>query len=162
MKRLTIRVKACTDTLSLMIAMAWADGRLDDREKQGVRGAAEVFNLPKELRAELDAALEKSPDVAGLALEELSSGERAFAYVAAAWMSGVDRLADTKERALLDRLAERLKIEGDRRTELEKVASSLEPPVGAKPQWASEVERLFKAIPREVDDSDEDVEVVFE
>lgn len=162
MKRLTIRVKACTDTLSLMIAMAWADGRLDDREKQGVRGAAEVFNLPKELRAELDAALEKAPDVEALKLEDLSSGERAFAYVAAAWMSGVDRLADDKEGALLDKLAGRLGIEGDRRDELQKVATSLEPPAGSKPQWASEIERLFKAIPREVDDSDEDVEVVFE
>jgi len=162
MKRLTIRVKACTDTLSLMIAMAWADGRLDDREKEGVRGAAEVFNLPKELRSELDAALEKAPDVEALKLEELSSGERAFAYVAAAWMSGVDRLADAKEGALLDKLAGRLQVEGDRRGELDKIATSLEPPAGSKPQWASEIERLFKAIPREVDDSDEDVEVVFE
>ena len=45
MKRLTISADACTETLALLIAMAWADGRLDDKEKEGVRAASEVFNL---------------------------------------------------------------------------------------------------------------------
>ena len=42
MKRLTIGADACTETLALLITMAWADGRLDDTEKQGVVAASEV------------------------------------------------------------------------------------------------------------------------
>ena len=47
MKRLTIGADACTETLALMITMAWADGRLDDVEKESVLEAAQVFNLTK-------------------------------------------------------------------------------------------------------------------
>ena len=57
MKRLTIGADACTETLALLITMAWADGRLDDNEKASVLAAAEVFNLTKELRDRLDQIL---------------------------------------------------------------------------------------------------------
>ena len=59
MKRLTISADACIETLALLISMAWADGRLDDNEKAGVRAASEVFNLTKELRDRLDQILQK-------------------------------------------------------------------------------------------------------
>src|SRR5581483_5235056 len=59
MKRLTIGVGACTEILALLIAIAWADDELKDEEKEGVRGAAVVLNLPKELRDRLEAMLAK-------------------------------------------------------------------------------------------------------
>ena len=52
----SIRIPRLLGMLALIStsAMAWADGRLDDREKAGVRGAAEVLNLSKEFRDKLD------------------------------------------------------------------------------------------------------------
>jgi uncharacterized membrane protein YebE (DUF533 family) len=162
MKRLTIRVNACTETLSLMIAMAWADGRLDEREKSGVRGAAQVLNLPKEKRERLDSALEKAPKVADLELAGLTAQEKAFAYVAASWMSGVDTTVDPAEKALLDEAAGKLGLAAERRAELEKIARSLEPLPEGSTAWGEEVTRLFKAIPVELEEPGGDFEVVFE
>jgi hypothetical protein len=59
MRQLTLRMDACVETLALLIAMAWADGKLEAREKEGVRGAASVLNLTKELRERLDTLLDK-------------------------------------------------------------------------------------------------------
>src|SRR5262249_31442156 len=105
MKRLTISGDACTETLAILIAVAWADGRLDEQEKAGVRGAAQVLNLTKVLRDRVDLLLEKPAKLSELLLDPLSQRERAFAYVAAAWMAHVDGTVDPKEQALLDELA---------------------------------------------------------
>ena len=163
MKRLTIRVAACSETLSLMIALAWADGRLDDNERAGVKGAADVLNLPKELRERLDHALEKPPAIADLKLEDLSARERAFAYVAAAWMAGVDAVLDPKERVMMDNIAARLGITGDRRDKLGEVAKKLEPlPEGASASWSEQVMKLFKSIPPELEEDHDEFVVEFE
>ena len=162
MKRLTIRVAACTETLALMIALAWADGRLDDRERAGVRGATEVLNLPKELRARLDTALEKPPAISDLKLEDLNARERAFAYVAVAWMAGLDEVVDPKERVMMDNIAARLGITGERREKLGAVAKKLEPIPEGSAGWAEQVMRLFKSIPPELEEGDDDFEVAFE
>ena len=162
MKRLTIRVAACTETLSLMIALAWADGRLDDREKAGVKGAAEVLNLPKELRSRLDSALEKAPAIADLGLEDLTARERAFAFVAVAWMAGVDAVIDPKERVMMDNIAARLGITGERREKLTEISKKLEPVPDGGTGWADQVMTLFKAIPPELEETIDEFEVAFE
>jgi len=161
-QRLTISVHACTETLALLVAVAHADGRLDDREKQGVRGAAEVLNLPKELRARLDQLLEKPADIAELKLERLSARERAFAYVASAWMARVDDLVDPKEKVLLDKIGAALELRPERRAELDRIAGTLERLPDGEPSWSKEVAALFKAIPPQVEQLVGDFEVVFE
>ncbi len=161
MKRLTISAHACTETLTLIIAMAWADGRLDDREKDGVRGAAEVLNLSKELRAKLESALQKPLPFDQILLDTLSGRDRAFAYVAATWMSGVDEDVDEKEKALLDRLAQSLGFDDARRKELDQIAKDLQPAKDGR-QWGDEIVRLFKAIPPRIEQETGDVEVTFE
>src|SRR3954469_1546298 len=103
MKRLTIGGDACTETLAPLITMAWADGRLDEKEKASVLAAAEVFNLTKELRDRLDQIIEKPMPVEELLVEGLSARDKAFAFVAAAWMSGVDADVDEKEQQLLEK-----------------------------------------------------------
>ena len=77
MKRLTIGADACTETLALMITMAWADGRLDDVEKESVLEAAQVFNLTKELRDRVDQILQKPMPVEEQAVV-LYSGVRGY------------------------------------------------------------------------------------
>jgi uncharacterized membrane protein YebE (DUF533 family) len=163
MKQLTISGHTCVETLAILVAVAWADGRLEESEKAGVRGAASVLNLTKELRARLDAVLENPVPIDQILYDELSVRDRAFAYVAAAWMSGVDEDVDEREEALLDRLGDLLGFDAVRKAELERIARDLdEKKTGGDRKWADELTRLFKAIPPRLEetlDADE-IEVV--
>ena len=162
MKRLTIGADACTETLALLITMAWADGRLDDNERESVLEAAQVFNLTKELRDRIDQILEKPMPVEELLVENLSARDKAFAFVAAAWMSGVDSEVDEKEQQLLDKAAELLGLSAARKTELLQIARDLEPlRKGDGATWTTEIVSLFKAIPARLE-GDGDFEVAFE
>ena len=161
MKRLTIGADACTETLALLITMAWADGRLDDNEKAGVLAAAEVFNLTKELRERVDQILLKPMSVDELLVENLSSRDKAFAFVAAVWMSGVDSQVDEKEQQLLDKAADLLGLDAARKKELVQVARDLEPLRKGEASWTKEIVALFKAIPARLE-GDGDFEVAFE
>jgi hypothetical protein len=175
MRRLTISGHACVETLALLVTMAWADGRLDDAERAGVRGAADVFNLSKQLRERLDLVLQKPMELDLLLLDTLSPRDRAFAYVAAAWMSGVDEDVDEKETELLDQLGDRLGFDAARKAELELIAREM-PAHGkrspARPSeardrahvnWSEEVIKLFKAIPPRLErEGSDEFEVTFE
>jgi uncharacterized membrane protein YebE (DUF533 family) len=161
MRRLTISAQACTETLTLLIAMAWADGHLDDREKAGVRGAAEVLNLSKEFRDRLEKSLEKAMPLDQILLDTLTPRDKAFAYVAATWMSGVDEDVDAKEKLILDMVANRFGFGAERRAELEAIAKDLGK--GEKRNWGDEVVKLFKAIPPRLEEAAPgDVEVTIE
>lgn len=163
MKRLTISSDACIEALSLLITMAWADGHLDDHEKDGVRAAAGVFNLTKELRERLDSLLQKPLPVEELLVDTLSAKDKAFMYVAAAWRSGVDDDVDEKEKQLLAKSADLLGIDAGRRAELEQIARDLEPLRKGKASWANEIVTLFKAIPARLEgESSDNIDVTFE
>jgi hypothetical protein len=64
-------------TLALLIAFAWADGRLTEEEKAGVRGAAEVLNLTKVPRERFDQLLENPAKVSELLSSSRSRGASA-------------------------------------------------------------------------------------
>ncbi len=162
MRRLTISGHACTETLALLIAMAWADGRLDDTERQGVRGAAEVLNLPKAFRDRLDKFLDKPAIVDQLLFEPLSEREKAFAFVAAAWMARVDGTVHPKEKSLLEDIGAALGFGADRQTDLAKVAAALEPLPGGARSWSEEITKLFRAIPSTLDEPGSTFEVKFD
>lgn len=163
MKRLTIGAAACTETLALLITMAWADGELEEREKQGIRAASTVFNLTKELRERLDSLLEAPISSSELLLDTLSPRDRAFAFVAAAWMSGLDENVDPKEKALLEEVAQLLGLTETRKAELLQIARDLEPLRKDESSWAEELVALFKAIPARLEgDGTESVDVAFE
>lgn len=163
MKRLTISVHACVETLAMLIAMAWADGRLEESERAGVLGAAGVLNLTKEMRERIADLLKKPVPLDQVLFDTLSPKDRAFAYVAAAWMAGVDEDVDPKEEQLLDQAASMLGLSPARKAELESMARDIEPAKDGGRKWAAEIERLFRAIPPRLEDADADeVEVVFE
>jgi uncharacterized membrane protein YebE (DUF533 family) len=147
MRRLTLNGRTCIETLALLVTMAWADGRLDDREKAGVRGAADVLNLSKELRERLDAILAKPMDLELLAFDEMPPRDHAFAYVAAAWMSGADDDVDEREEALLDKLGAILGFDGMKKAELERIARDIGRAPKGERKWSDEIVALFKAIP---------------
>lgn len=163
MKRLTISPDACVETLALLITMAWADGKLEEHEKEGVRGAASVLNLTKELRDRLEDLLKKPIKVDEMLFDDLSARDKAFAFVAAAWLSGVDDDVDQKEKDLLDEVGTLFKLTPERRNELIQIARDLEPLRKEKGSWAQEVVTLFKAIPQRLEgDGTETFEVAFE
>jgi tellurite resistance protein len=162
MRRLTISCQACIETLALLVTMAWADGRLEDSEKAGVLAAAGVLNLTKEMRDRLDEVLKKPVPVDQILFETLSARDRAFAYVAAAWMASVDEHIDPKEEEVLARAAAMMGYSAARRAELEAIARDLEPPGEGGRKWEQEIERLFRAIPAKLEEAPpEEIEVVF-
>ncbi len=161
MKRLTVSAQTCVEILGLLVAMAWADGRLDDSEKDGIRGAARVLNLPKSLRDELEKVIDKPTPFDELLLEKLGPKDRAFAFVAAAWMAGADSDVADKERGLLDKLADRLEFSHEKRDELIGFARDMNPK--GERHFAEELATLFRSIPPRVyEDSADSLEVVFE
>lgn len=162
MKRLTIGGAACTETLALLVTMAWADGQLDETEKEGVRGAAKVLNLTRELRERLDTFLDNPLPLDQLLLETLSPRDQAFAYVAATWLTGVDANVDAREQALLDRVADLLGFSPERKAELEAIAREIAPHPAGEGGWSHEVERLFKAIPPRLEGRGTELDVTFE
>ncbi len=142
--------------------MAWADGRLDDKEKAGVRGAAEVLNLSKEFRDKLDESLAKTIPVDQLLFETLSPRDKSFAYVAAVWMSGVDDNVDEKEKAMVEKIADQFGFGADHKKELDAIAHDLAKAEGGR-KWQDEIVALFKAIPPRLEKAQPgDVEVTFE
>jgi uncharacterized membrane protein YebE (DUF533 family) len=161
-KRLTISADACTETLVLLIIMAWADGKLEPREKEGVQAAAEVFNLSKELRDRLESLLENPLTVDELLVETLSERDRAFAFVAATWVSGVDDDVDPKEKELLERVADLFGFSAARKQELTDLARDLELRRGDEVKWADEIERLFRAIPPRLGGGEDDLDVTID
>ncbi len=164
MKRLTIGVGACTEILALLIAIAWADGELRDEEKEGVRGAAQVLNLPKELRDRLEAMLSKQSGLDQVNLAELSTRDGAFAFVAASWMTSIDDKVDPKEEKMIDDVAHALNLSEEQRSELAVIAKGLvadSQKAKNKFRWADDVMSLFKAIPAKIY-QEADIEVVFE
>ena len=164
MRRLTISCQACVETLAMLVAMAWADGRLEPAERAGVLAAAGILNLSKELRDRVNDILQKPVPVEQILFDTLSAKERAFVYVAAAWMAGVDEDVDPKEEELMERAASLMGFSAARKAELGRLARDLEPPAEGGLQWASEIERLFRAIPPRLEAPVEleEVEVVFE
>ena len=162
MKRLTISSRACTEILALLIKVAWADGRLDDAEKASVRAASQVFNLSKELRERLDAALASPLELDQILVESLQPRDRAFAYVAAVWLTGVDDDVDPKEQELLEQVANRLVIVGGRKAELEAIARDFLSEHKGKDNWADHLVTLFKSIPVRLEGGDEEFEIAFE
>jgi uncharacterized membrane protein YebE (DUF533 family) len=146
MKRLNISDEGCTETLALLITMAWADGRLDDEEKEGVRAAAEVLGVSQALRERLDKLLMQPLRVDELLFETVSPRERSFAFIAAAWLSGVDGSVDPKEKALLAEVGSKLGLPGSRRAELVTIARELPHAKKGVRRWARELVTLFEAI----------------
>ena len=162
MKRLTISSRACTEILALLIHAAWADGKLEDREKESLRAASSVLNLSKEQRERLDNAMESALPLDQILFESLSGRDKAFAFVAAVWLTGVDDDIDPKEQDFLNELASSVGFDAARRQELIQIARDVGKEHERKERWADDIVALFKAIPARLENVEDDVEIAFE
>jgi hypothetical protein len=158
-RRLTISVRACSETMGLLLAMAWADGKLQE-EKKGIRDAAATLNLPKELREQLEKRMASAAPIAEMKLEALPTREREFAYVASAWMANVAAGIDDREEALLKTIGAKLGLSDGRQGELAGLALDLPPPAEGE-TWAEGLASLLRAIPAKVERTDEEIQVEF-
>jgi DnaJ-domain-containing protein 1 len=147
--------------MGLLLAMAWADGKLQDEEKQGIRDASSTLNLPKEFRERLEKLMQQAPPLAELKVEGLPTREREFAFVASAWMANVAAGIDEREEALLKAIGDKLELSDVRQGELAGLALDLPPPDEGE-SWSEGLVRLFKTIPAKVEPSLEESEVEFE
>lgn len=163
MKRLTIGTRACTEILALLIHVAWADGKLADAEKSGIRAASSVFNLSKEQRARLDELMAAKIEIDAVLVEQLSTHEKAYAYVAAVWMTGIDDDVDEAEKGALDQVGDRLALDPDRRIGLAAIAKDLLHLRKGKHDWAGDLGTLFRSIPKRLEPAGGDeIEVAFD
>lgn len=146
--------------------MAWADGKLEDSEKAGVRGAAEVLNLSKDFRDKLDGSLAKALPLDQILFDDLSTRDKSFAYVAAVWMMNADENVDDKEKAMVETIASNFGFADDHKKELDAIAKDLSASSsksGKDRKWQDEIVALFKAIPPRLEKAQPgDVEVTFE
>jgi uncharacterized membrane protein YebE (DUF533 family) len=147
--------------MGLLLAMAWADGTLQDEEKRGIRDAASTLNLPKEFRERLEKLMLQAPPLGEMKLDELTTREREFAFVASAWMANVAAGIDEREEALLRGIGDKLGLSEARQGDLAGLALDLPPPVEGE-SWSDGLVQLFKAIPAKVEPSEEGAEVDFE
>jgi uncharacterized membrane protein YebE (DUF533 family) len=160
MKRLTLRQEACIETLAVLILVAHGDGKLEEAEKGGLRAAASVFNLTKEMRERVEVMLKEPLPLDQVMVEHLKPKEKYFMFVAAAWMAGLDSDVADGEVSLLNALAQRLELDKTQTATLRGIAAELDPVLRKTHNWTDELVMLFRAIPPSVDG--EKAEVVFE
>lgn len=105
-------------------------------EKDGILGATKVFNLTKETREKIESLVEQKTTMADLSFGDLTAREKAFAFVAASWLAGVDEDVDPKEAEALEELARRLGLTVGQVAELATLSEKLEPLPEGKRSWS--------------------------
>jgi len=133
--------------LEALLAMAWADTRLEREEILAVQAAGRVLDLPDDVLDALDAG---PPPVARIAHDELTDRDRELVYLCAAWLSSVDGREVDAEEGLLDELGAALGIVGPRATELRDDARLLHATVSPTTPWWGELNDLIESASRRV------------
>lgn len=125
-----------------LVAMAWADARIEREEVDAIRAAGRVLSLPDDVLDALDAG---PPTVAHIGGDALSATDRDLVYLCAAWLSSVDGREDDGEEGLLDELRTVLRIDPVRATALRDDARLLHATVPSSMPWYQELERLIES-----------------
>lgn len=124
-----------------MVAVAWADSRIEREEVAAIQAAGRVLELPDDAVDALDAG---PPQIRHIAHDDLSSGERELVYLCAAWMALVDGYEDTGETGLLDELGGALGVDASRALALGDDARVLHATVPPSVTWWEELAKLIE------------------
>lgn len=151
MQHIRLRAEACVETMGLLIAVAHADQRLHEAEREALRSALQVLELGPDLAARIEALITTPLPVDQLLLEALTLEERTFAFVAASWLAAVDDRIDVRELGVLELAREQLGFTAVRAEELRAIAVDVAnehaPQAHDSTTWAHELVTLFRAIP---------------
>lgn len=124
-----------------MVAMAWADARVEREEVLAMQAAGRVLDIPGDALDALDAG---PPSLDALAAAGLDGRDSKLVFLCAAWLSSVDAREDEDEEALLDELAAALGIEDPERHRLRDDARLLRATTPPTMRWHEELETLIR------------------
>jgi uncharacterized membrane protein YebE (DUF533 family) len=96
------------DTILALVAMAWADGKIDPAEAAGIRGAAEQLALSADDAKVMEAAFGRPFSMDEVETVRMNRHTRLFTYAAAVWIATVDGGVTTDEEQVLSGLGDRL------------------------------------------------------
>src|SRR5688572_29276781 len=113
------------DTLLAIVAMAWADGRIDPREASSVKSACQQLALKPADQALVGQALAHGFGLNDVETIRMNRLTRLFTYAASCWIAEVDGTLSEPEKQALDLLGDRLGLSIVARERAHGVALSL-------------------------------------
>lgn len=129
-----------------MVAMAWADTRIEREEVLAIQAAGRVLDIPEDVLEALDAGAPRVEHmVEHIVHEDLSTRDKELVYICAAWLSTVDAHEDIGEAGLLHELQNALAIEPKAASALRDTARELHIGTPSNVPWWEELERLIEA-----------------
>ncbi|MBK8996554.1 MAG: TerB family tellurite resistance protein [Myxococcales bacterium] len=96
------------DTVLALVAMAWADGKVDPAEAAGIRGAAQQLALNADDTKVMEAALGRQYSLDEVETLRMNRHTRLFTYAAAVWIATLDGATTADEEKTLALLGDRL------------------------------------------------------
>lgn len=96
-----------------LVPIAWADGVFADKEKETLDALLDAFGASEQERAMVREYASHKRTLDDINLQDLSADDRRMLLQHAVVLTWVDGAQHQEERAILDKLAERLKIPAD-------------------------------------------------
>lgn len=93
-----------------LVAVAWADGRVDDEEKEVIEALISSFELDGEDADSIRAYAKEKRDIDDVSITDLSATDRRMLLQHAVILSFVDGDQSEDEIAVLNRLVTKLKV----------------------------------------------------
>jgi uncharacterized membrane protein YebE (DUF533 family) len=87
-----------------LATIAWADGHLDQSEREGILRSARSSGWTDDSVASLDEALKSPVALDSLDVRKLSALDRVFVYATGEWLARIDGHLDPKEEVALKAL----------------------------------------------------------
>jgi tellurite resistance protein len=113
------------DAVLALVAVAWADGRVDPAEATGIRGAAQQLQLSADDMKVVEAALGRQFGMDEVETVRMPRLTRLFTYAAATWVATLDGGMTADEEKILDSLGDRLGLSRLARDRAKEAALSL-------------------------------------
>ena len=126
-----------------LVAMAWADARLEREEILAVQAGGRVLNLPEDALDALDAG---PPALAQIIEAELTTSEQRIVYTCAAWLARVDDRQESSEATLLESLREGFEMDEETAEALRDDAHMLHVTTPSSTPWWQEIELLIERV----------------
>lgn len=104
--------------LKSLCAVAWADGRVAEEEKEMIEALLQAFNASETEAQVLRAYAAEPRTLDDIPLTEMSADDRRVLLQHAVFLTFIDGKQDAEELALLDALSEKLRISADERAQL--------------------------------------------
>jgi uncharacterized membrane protein YebE (DUF533 family) len=96
------------DTMLALCAIAWADGKIDPREAESIRGAAQQLGISGEDSQVIERALATRMGVEDVETIRMNRLTRLFTYAVATWIAHADGKLASEEETVLAMLGDRL------------------------------------------------------